>query len=116
MTEIFNATLPALANGRLDFTNLLNTFHYDPSQGNLLLTILGFGTTESASNPLRLDFVGNAGSLFDWSVADGPNQPNRGLVTGFNATPIPAVGAAFPLFAAGGGLAAFWRRRKARAA
>jgi hypothetical protein len=118
LTEVYNAPLPTLANGRLDFDNLTQPFHYDPSQGqNLLLTILAFGTTESLTNPLRLDFMSIAGSLMSWGVAAGPGMSNKGLVTGFNddvlATPLPA---ALPLFAtilAGGGLIAWRRKRKA---
>lgn len=118
VTEVFKATLPTVANGRLDFNNLLQSFHYDPSQGNLLLTILAFGTTESSSNPLRLDFMSNTGSLMSWSVPAGPGMSHQGLVTGFNdvsPVPIPAVGAAVPLLFAGGGLIGYWRRRKAAA-
>ena len=119
VTEVYNATLPVLANGRLDFANL-PAFHYDPSQGNLLLTILAFDSS-ILTNPLSLDFMSNAGALFDWSVADGPSQPNRGLVTGFNdfatpapdETPIPAVGAGIPLILGAGGLVSYFRRRKA---
>ena len=121
VTEVFKATLPTVANGRLDFDNLLQSFHYDPLQGNLLLTILAFGTTESLSNPLRLDFMSNTGSLMSWSAAGpGPGgQTLQGLVTGFNdnvsPVPVPAVGVAIPLLFAGAGMVGYWRRRKVAA-
>ena len=120
LTEVYNATLPTLSSGRLDFTGL-PAFHYDPAAGNLLLTILAFDAS-TLVNPLRLDFsTSNGGTLYDWSIADGPSQPNRGLVTGFNdvpspeigETPIPAVGAGLPLILGAGGLVRYLRRRRA---
>ena len=73
LTEMYNTPLPTLANGRLDFSNL-PVFHYDPSQGNLLLTILAFGTTQGT---LSLDFMGNAGSIMSRNIRKDKANPTE---------------------------------------
>ena len=121
-TIVFQGQVPAPANGRLDFTGL-PAFHYDPSQGNLLVTIQNFLNGSPASptpgSPLNLalNFDSNADTMFSINIPGGAGVPaTRGLVTGFNdvanPVPVPAVGAAIPLLVAGGGLVGYRRRRK----
>jgi hypothetical protein len=40
--NVFHGSLPAVSNGRFDFNLSLSSFLYDPSQGNLLLTVKSF--------------------------------------------------------------------------
>jgi len=114
VTKVFSGDLPSVSNGRLDFGNLLTSFNYDPTQGNLLLTILAFGTGESFSNPLRLDVDTNAGSIFSRNVAGDPSH--IGLVTGFNdplvaAIPEPSTWAMMILGFAGVGFMAYRKKK-----
>jgi hypothetical protein len=117
--NVFHGSLPAVSNGRLDFNLSLSSFLYDPSQGNLLLTVRSFDAAAvgtDSSKWLFLDADMNVGVTngrfsafsFDW---------NQGLVTGFNdAAPVPGpiAGAGLPAAVlAGSGLLALARRRKA---
>ena len=39
---------------------------------------------------MRLEFSTlNGGTVYEWTMADGPSQRNRGVVTGFNDVPSP---------------------------
>jgi hypothetical protein len=118
LTKVFSGGLPAIAAGRLDF-DLASSFLYDPSLGNLLMTVVSFDFVQQP-NPLFLDADENAGSIFSRRFSAGGGNSNIGLVTGFNdeavsPTPIPAVGAGVPLVLAGSALLRRWRRRKTAA-
>jgi hypothetical protein len=114
--NVFHGNLPALSNSRLDFNQLLSSFLYDPSQGNLLLTVRSFDAAAvgtDSSKWLFLDADGNVG-LTNGRFSAFPFDWNQGLVTGFNdpaPTPLPA---ALPLFAGGAGVLGFlsWRRKR----
>ena len=115
-TSVYNGDAPAIANGRLDF-NLSTSFAYDPTKGNLMLTVREFGLGNG--NTLYLDTDKNLGAT-NSRFSAFPTDWNQGLVTGFNdvgvsQTPLPA---ALPLFASG--LAALglfrWRRNHQKAA
>ena len=118
-TNVFHGILPAVSNGRMDFDLSLSSFLYNPSLGNLMLTVRTFdgaAVGTDSSKWLFLDVDRNVGVTnsrfsafpFDW---------NQGLVTGFNdavAVPGPIAGAGLPgLILASGGLLGWWRRRKA---
>jgi hypothetical protein len=121
-TNVFNGTLPAISNGRLNFTLNLSSFLYDPSSmGNLVLTVKTFDGAAVGADSLKwlaLDVDKNNGTT-NSRFSAFPIDWNQGLVTGFNdavAVPAPIVGAGLPgLIAAAGGLLALARRRRARA-
>jgi hypothetical protein len=46
-THVFNGILPAVSSGRLDFSSL-SSFLYDPSLGNLVLTVKSFDAAAAA--------------------------------------------------------------------
>jgi hypothetical protein len=119
LSKVFSGSLPSLSNGRLDF-DLLSSFFYDPTKGNLLLTIVSFDHVQQP-NPLLLDTDMDAGTLFSRRLSVGGGKANLGLVTGFNDSvapvPGPLVGAGLPgLILAGAGVFVFRRRRKPSAA
>jgi len=112
LSMVFSGTLPAVSGGRLDF-NLLSSFLYDPSLGNLLMTVVSFDFAQQP-NPLFLDADVNAGTIFSRRFSAGGGNSNIGLVTGFNdpaPTPLPA---ALPLFTSGLGALGLlgWRKRR----
>jgi PEP-CTERM motif len=93
--------------------NLLSSFLYDPSLGNLLMTVVSFDFAQQP-NPLFLDADVNAGTIFSRRFSAGGGNSNIGLVTGFNdpaPTPLPA---ALPLFTSGLGALGLlgWRKRR----
>jgi hypothetical protein len=116
-TQVFNGTIPSLANGRLDLV-LSTAFNYNPASGNLLLTVREFSLSNGST--LFLDVDRNVG-VTNSRFSAYPYDWNQGLVTGFNdvavaapdPTPIPAVGAGLPLVIGAGALIRRWRRRKA---
>lgn len=114
-TQVFHGSLPAVSNGRFDFNLSLSSFLYDPSLGNLLLTVKSFdgAAGTDSSKWLFLDTDINNG-LTNGRFIAFPTDWNRGLVTGFNdpaPTPLPA---ALPMFAGALGLAGLIARRRKR--
>lgn len=110
-TQVFSGKA-TLVNGRLDFA-LTSAFNYDPSQGNLVLTVKDFDFGSGGN--LFLDVDKNVGltNMRDSAFAYDYNQ---GLVTGFNdfaAVPEPAT---WGLMIGGFGLVGTAMRRKRRAA
>lgn len=89
-TQVFTGKLQTNVNGRLDI--ILDTaFAYDPTQGNLLLTIKDFDVGSGGN--LFLDSDANIG-LTNTRSSSGTTATNLGLVTGFNeagAVPEPAT-------------------------
>ena len=86
--QFFSGTLPTLSGGVLSFIG--PSFQYDPTQGNLLLTVLVSGATDG-SKPLFLDanMTGNQTSRAVFSTV-GTFSDNTGLVTRFDtASSVP---------------------------
>ena len=117
--HVFSGSLPAVSSGRLDFSSL-SSFLYDPSLGNLVLTVRSFDAAAvgtDSSKWLYLDADGNVG-VTNSRFSAFPSDRNQGLVTGFNdaaAVPGPIVGAGLPgLVLAFGGLIAWARRVRRR--
>jgi len=115
-TNVFHGSLPALSNGRLDFNLLPSSFLYDPSQGNLVLTVKSFDAATvgtDSSKWLFLDADRNVG-ITNARFSAFSIDFNQGLVTGFNDPPPAPLPAALPLFAGGAGVLGFlgWRRRR----
>src|SRR5262245_23631326 len=113
--NVFHGTLPAVSNGRLDFDLSLSSFLYDPSAGNLVLTVKTFdgaAVGTDSSKWLFLDTDRNA-DLTNSRFSAFSLDLNQGLVTGFNAVPGPVVGGGLPgLLLASGGFLAWWRRKR----
>jgi hypothetical protein len=107
-TSVFHGTLPSLANGKLDFL-LSSSFLYNPTMGNLLLTVksndLGNGST------LFLDADQNNG-ITNFRMSSFGYDFNEGLVTGFNvsAVPEPSTWAMMILGFVGVGVMAYRRK------
>ena len=119
-THVFTGALPAISSGRLDFSGL-SSFLYDPSLGNLVVTVKSFDAAAvgtDSSKWLYLDADRNVGAT-NSRFSAFPLDWNQGLVTGFNdavAVPGPIVGAGLPgLVFAFGGLIAWARRGRRRA-
>ena len=114
-TQVFSGTLSAIADGRLDIA-LSTAFDYDPSMGNLVLTVKDF-TLGSGGN-LFLDADKNT-SVTNMRMYSYPYDFNQGLVTGFNdslaaAVPEPATWAMMIIgFGAVGSMVRTSRRRNA---
>ena len=111
-TNVFHGVLPVTADGRLDF-NLSALFNYDPTQGNLLLTIRSFDLFEG--NGFFLDVDKNNG-ITNSRFSAYPYDWNQGLVTGFNdsiasAVPEPSTWAMMILGFVSVGIATLRRRR-----
>jgi hypothetical protein len=116
-TTVFTGSLPALVSGELVIP-FSTSFVYDPSLGNLLLTVVASGISGGSSG---FD-AGSGAGIFSRAYQQGTNtfvDNGYGLVTGFDdsvsATPLPA---AFPLFATGLGALGLlgWRRKRKDAA
>ncbi len=121
-TLVYDAALPSLTNGELDFS-LSHTFTYNPAPGNnLLLIVRNFNFSASAS-PLFLD-SDTSNTVTSSRHYSGPNGTSgnlrSGLVTGFNenvtAVPEPSTWAMMILGFAGVSLLAFRRRNASIAA
>lgn len=108
--QVFDGVIPTLSNGKLNL-NLLQGFNYDPSQGQLMVTIR---SDDLSAGTLALD-VDNTTSVINSRMSSFGYNWNQGLVTGFNAAvPEPATWA---LMLGGFGLAgAALRRRRSVAA
>ena len=78
--QVFSGKLSALANGRLDIA-LSTAFAYDPSKGNLMLTVRDFDFGSGGN--LFLDADQNVG-VTNIRISAFPYDFNQGLVTGFN--------------------------------
>jgi hypothetical protein len=109
-TNVFNGAAPTAADGKLTF-NLISAFHYDPTQGDLMLTIRN-ESFDGYSNSFYLDAdIGNPNMNFRGALY--PYEYNQGLVTGFNAVapvPEPSTWAMMILGFAGVGFMAYRRR------
>lgn len=115
-TNVFHGSLPALSNGRLDFNLSLSSFLYDPTKGNLVLTVKSFDAAAvgtDSSKWLFLDADRNNG-LTNARFSAFPLDFNQGLVTGFNDPPPAPLPAAFPLFAGGAGVIGYLGLRRRR--
>ena len=90
-TQVFTGKLTSLVNGRLDIL-FDNAFAYDPSKGNLVLTVKDFDYGSGGN--LFLDADQNNG-VSNIRMSSYPYNFNQGLVTGFNeaagAVPEPAT-------------------------
>lgn len=108
-TQVFEGEAPAIADGKLQF-DLTTAFDYDPSLGNLVLTVREFSL--SSGNGLQLDVDQNPGVTNSRFSLFKPNW-NQGLVTGFNDTAAAAVPepASWALMIAGFGLVGGAMRR-----
>ena len=86
-TNVFTGNAPIAADGKLTF-NLTSAFHYDPTLGDLMLTIRN-DSFDGYDNRFFLDADnGNPNMNFRGSLF--PYNYNQGLVTGFNAVaPVP---------------------------
>jgi hypothetical protein len=109
-TQVYHGTLPPISGGKLDL-NLSSAFNYDPTQGNLLLTIRN--NDYSSGNGLFLDADLNNPNI-NWRMSSYPYDFNEGLVTGFNvsAVPEPSTWAMMILGFAGVGFMAYRRESK----
>jgi hypothetical protein len=111
---VYNANLPSLAGGKLNF-DLTSLFNYNPAGGNLLLTAWWQqdGSVPTSINALYLDYDTNADGVFSSRLTSGGNLPG-GLVTGFvAAVPEPSTWAMMVLGFAGVGFMSY-RRRKSK--
>ena len=108
-TQVFHGTLSSISNGQLNI-NFSSAFNYDPTKGNLLLTIRN--NDYSSGNNLFLDAdVGNPNINF--RMSSYPYDFNTGLVTGFTAAvPEPSTWAMLILGFAGVGFMAYRRKIK----
>jgi hypothetical protein len=90
-----------------------DAFHYDPTQGNLLLDIQISGFSHSGlSNWSSFEARdGDAGGLFSRAHDFGSGFNDYGLVTEFEAVPVPAP-SAFVLSSVGFGLIRCMRKRR----
>lgn len=96
-TTVFNSHYSGPANP--SFTLNITPFHYDPTGGNLLLTIFKTNITTLGGSVLLDARNGTAGGLFSrkYSVTstttadNGGFDSNWGLVTGFETGATPAV-------------------------
>lgn len=112
-TKVFSGTMSALVNNKL-VINLDNSFTYDPSTENLVMTVVN---RDYAGNyNLFLDADQNNG-VMNFRMSSYPYNFNTGLVTGFNeavaAVPEPATWA---MMVAGFGVAGAAMRRRRRVA
>lgn len=95
-TQVWNAALPGLEDGRLDF-DLSTAFTYDPTLGNLLLTVRSF---DLGSGSIYLDGDKNV-DVTNSRFSAYPYNWDQGLVTGFNDTVAVPEPASLALFATG---------------
>jgi hypothetical protein len=110
-TQVFSGKA-TLVNGRMDFA-LTSAFNYDPSKGNLVLTVRDFDFGSGGN--LFLDVDQNVG-LTNMRDSAFTYEYNQGLVTGFNDfAPVPEP-ATWGLMIGGFGLVGAALRRKRREA
>jgi len=103
---LYSGAAGAVTNGQLNF-DLTGAFSYDPSKGNLLLTV----KSDLSYGDLFLD-VDSTTSATNSRFSAYPYDWNEGLVTGFNvsAVPEPSTWAMLILGFAGVGVLAYRRR------
>lgn len=105
-TLVYSGVLPSLSGGQLNLF-LSTSFNYDPSAGNLLLTVTS--TNNSPTNTLlEADLTGT-----QTSRGFGVSTDRGGLVTGFNVAPVPLPASVWTLVSGFVGLASLTRRRRA---
>jgi hypothetical protein len=112
---VFSGKLPTMSGTAMTFI-LSTAFTYDPTLGNLLLTVTSPGPNSVTGN---LPFDADASTTDQMSrlyMNGGGRTDSLGLVTGFNEAPTPTpLPAALPMFAAGAALVGVMvRRRKQR--
>ena len=109
-TKVFDGVLPTVASGKLSLT-LTTAFDYQPSLGNLLLTV--FNPT-LASNGTGYFDADNRTTATNFRFSAYPYNLNQGLVTQFSGTAIAAVpeAATWGLLIVGFGLVGATARRR----
>jgi len=114
-TTVFNGSLPGLVSGELVIP-FSAPFIYDPSLGNLLLTVDASGTS-GGSGYLTADYSGAVTSRAYVSSTYGNVADPAGLTTEFAATAVPEP-ATLPLVLSGMLCLGFfqWRRKRTAAA
>lgn len=110
-TQVFSGKLSTLVNGRLEIP-LATTFNYNPSAGNLMLTVRDFDFGSGGN--LFLDSDRNVG-VTNIRISAFSFDFNQGLVTGFNDVSTVPEPRTWAMMIAGFGLTGgAMRRRRAR--
>lgn len=109
-TQVYEGTLGSIVDGKLQI-NLSTAFNYDPSAGNLMLTI--YNPTLSSNGTAWFDADNNNG-LTNMRFSAYPYNSNSGLVTGFNegVSPVPEPASWAMMIGGFGFVGAAMRRRR----
>jgi hypothetical protein len=112
-TLVYSGPLPTdtqqSLGGQFNFL-LANDFSYNPTAGNLLLTVTSSNATNA--NPVFLDGVQAGNGVISRAYGPTATADYNGLVTGFDTAPVPLPAALPLLLSALGGVGALARRRK----